>query len=81
MESESKLGKSRDTNQIMSIIYKTPKIRLLPEYEIYNSILGQPNLHLKESYDESIIIQIKELLLKKEISYKQIKNILTKNIK
>jgi hypothetical protein len=48
-------------------------IRLLPEYEIYDSILGKPNRDLNEKYNETIIRHIKTLLTYDDITYNKIK--------
>ena len=54
------------------MVYKTTKIQILPEYEIYNSIIGRPNK--KEPYNENIIHDIKTLMLKENITYDKIKD-------
>ena len=61
-------------NQFSSMMVRIPKIRLLPEYEIYNSILGIPDRSNNCSYDKNIIKNIKLLLEKPDISYKKIKD-------
>jgi hypothetical protein len=61
-------------NQVTSMVFKTTKIRLLPEYEIYDSILGKPKKELQEKYDEHIISIIKTLLDKENCTYNKIKN-------
>ena len=63
-----------DANEVTSLIFKTTKIRLLPEYEIYNSILGKPKKELQEKYDENIITEIKTLLKKEDCTYDKIKS-------
>jgi hypothetical protein len=56
-----------DKNSIISMVYKTTKIRILPEYELYNSILGKP---AKQSpYNEEIINDIKTLMTRPNITY------------
>ena len=60
-------------NQVTSMVFKTTKIRLLPEYEIYDSILGKPKKELQEKYDEHIINIIKTLLDKENCTYSKIK--------
>ncbi len=61
-------------SELASIVYKTHMIRLLPEYELYDSIIGKPNRQLKEKYNEDVIQYIKLLLLTDEIEYNTIKN-------
>jgi hypothetical protein len=67
----------RDANEIMSMVFKTSMIKLLPEYEIYDNIFGKPKRELKEKYDENIIQKIKELLKEDDITYKKIKECIT----
>jgi hypothetical protein len=63
----------RDNNEIMSMMFKTSMIRLLPEYEIYDSIIGKPKKDLNEVYDENIITHIKNMLSEEDITYNKIK--------
>jgi hypothetical protein len=56
-----------DKNSIISMVYKTTKIRILPEYELYNSILGKPNK--KTPYNDAIINDIKTLMTRPNITY------------
>ena len=74
--SEKNQSNTSEPNKIVNMVYKTSMIRLLPEYEIYNSIIGKPN---KSSYDENIINEIKRLLKEENISYTKIKTIITTN--
>jgi len=59
--------------QFASLIYKTTKIRLLPEYEVYDSIFGKPKREKAESYKADLIDKIKLLLAKDDITYSFIK--------
>lgn len=63
----------RDPNEVMSMVFKTSMIRLLPEFEIYDSILGKPSRELNEKYDEKIINHISLLLGQDDITYHKIK--------
>jgi hypothetical protein len=63
-------------NEVTSMIFKTTKVRLLPEYEIYDSILGKPKKELEERYDENIIATIKCLLEKEDCTYHKIQSII-----
>jgi hypothetical protein len=69
----SKKNKGKNENEIMTMVFNTSMIKLLPEYEIYNSILGKPLKELSQTYDESIIETIKDLLEKEDITYYVIK--------
>jgi hypothetical protein len=44
-------------------------IRLKPEYEIYDVILGKPNRNNNEKYDMIIISEIEFLLKKNDINF------------
>ena len=80
-ESEAKINNKRDANQIVNMIYKTTRIRLLPEYEIYNSVIGQPDRKSNEPYNEDIITDIKQLLMQERITFSKIKDFLEKKYK
>jgi len=61
------------TKEVMSMVFKTTKIRLLPEYEIYDNILGKPNKQLNQKYNEYVLSMIKEFLGKEDCTYSKIK--------
>ena len=65
-------------SELVSMVYRTSMIKLLPEYEIYDSILGKPRRELKEKYDEEVISTIKRLLLMDEMDYNGIKKYIEK---
>lgn len=62
----------------ISFIYKTTMIRLKPEYEIYDSILGKPQKINKQTYNDNIIKEIQKLILQENINYEKIKNYIEK---
>ena len=62
----------REKNNIINMVYRTTKIRLIPEYEIYNYIIGKPDRKLSETYDEKIINDIKQLMSQQGITYDKI---------
>ena len=68
------MNSKRDSNEIMTMVFKTSMIKLLPEYEIYNSIFGKPKRELNEKYDDDVISKIKELLKEDDITYRKIKD-------
>jgi hypothetical protein len=76
---ETKNKFNTDPNDFTSMFVKMPKIRLLPEYEIYNSILGKPDRLKNEFYDEEIISIIKSQMNCPDITYKKIKETLLKS--
>lgn len=78
---ENELYSSKTKNELVSMIFKTTTIKLLPEYELYDSIIGKPKKELKQKYNENIIINIKNLLLKENITYKKIKDFIENNYK
>jgi hypothetical protein len=67
-----------ETTNLSTMIYKTVMIKLKPEYEIYNLILGKPNKALNEIYVEEIIKDIEKLLLQDNISFNKIKEFISK---
>ena len=73
-------SKEKEQEQIVSMIFRLTPIRLLPEYELYNSILGKPNRELNEVYDMEKIRMIQILLQRENIDYDQIKKYLEMNI-
>jgi hypothetical protein len=67
--------KTYDKNNIINMVYKTTKIRIMPEYEIYNSIIGKPNR--EKPYDIIIIEDIKNQMIKPNITYDKINKYIT----
>ena len=67
---EDKNKKMYDKNNIINMVYKTTKIQILPEYEIYNLIIGKPTK--KEPYNDNIINDIKSLITTENIPYDKI---------
>jgi hypothetical protein len=65
-----------ESKDFSTIIYKTTNVRLKPEYEIYDNILGKPDKKLNEKYDEEIINYIQRLLAIENINFNKIKNII-----
>jgi hypothetical protein len=68
-----------DKNNIISMVYRTVRIQILPEYEIYNSILGKPEKG--ETYNENIINDIKVLIVKESITYDKISDFIKRKYK
>jgi len=59
---------------IAKLSVKIPRIRLKPELELYNMIIGKPE---KNAYDKKIVDYISDLLTKEYITFREIKNKLT----
>lgn len=59
--------------EVISMIFKTTAIKLLPEYELYDNLIGKPKREYKEKYNEEIIYDIKELLRNPDINYTKMK--------
>lgn len=76
---ENNMTTDLNTNEIVSLIFKTTKIRLLPEYEIYDNIIGKPKKELNQTYKEDVISIIKKLLEQENMTYFKIKEYITKN--
>lgn len=62
----------------ISFVYKTSMIKLKPEYEIYDSILGKPQKNNKQTYNENIINEIQKLMTMENINYDKIKDYIVK---
>uniref|UniRef100_A0A6C0B9Y6 Uncharacterized protein n=1 Tax=viral metagenome TaxID=1070528 RepID=A0A6C0B9Y6_9ZZZZ len=61
------------TNEFTSIVYKTAMIKLKPEYELYDTILGKPKREKNQSYNDSTILYIQHLLAKENMTFQKIK--------
>ena len=59
------------SENVSTMYYKTSLIKLKPEYEIYNVIIGKPNK--KEKYNDLIISDIKLLLKNNNIVFNTIR--------
>lgn len=78
IDTEKQINSLKDPNDVVTMIYKTSMIRLVPEYEIYNSILGRPKKELSEKYNEEIIIDIKQMMKNDMVSFYKIKDFIEK---
>jgi len=78
IDTEGQIAGQRDPNDVITMVYKTTMIQILPEYEIYNSILGKPKREMNQSYNEDIINDIKQLMSLENISYNKINEFITK---
>ena len=68
-ELEKKLyGKNND---IGTIIFRTKMIKLRPEFEVYNLLIGKPEKNM--SYDDDILSYIKQLITQENITFDKIK--------
>lgn len=47
VEKDGKITGKKDLSNIVSMVYTTSTIRLLPEFEIYNVIIGKPKRRIK----------------------------------
>ena len=68
-----------DEDNVCRFVYKTSMIKLKPEYDLYNLIIGPPNLANNERHDPLIIENIKQLISQPNINFQNIKTILLKN--
>jgi hypothetical protein len=60
-------------NNLTNIVYKTAMISLKPEYGLYNMIVGVPDFIAGQSYNPSILAEIRVLLVAPNVSYEIIK--------
>ena len=64
---------SQRSDEFTSIVYKTTMIRLKPEYEVYDAIYGKPKRELKQFYNEQVVLFIRRLMNKENITFIKIK--------
>lgn len=79
---ENKMYKNKDSSNIgnedlSQVIYKTTMIRLKPEFELYDNIIGKPKREKNELYNEIIIKDIQDLMKNDNINFNKIKEIIT----
>jgi len=65
-------------NNLTNIVYKTAMISLKPEYSLYNMIVGVPDFIAGQSYNPSILNEIRLLLVAPNVSYDIIKADITR---
>jgi hypothetical protein len=58
--------------KIAQLVYEIPALKIKPEYEIYNYILGKPNQKRQETYNIHIIDDINKLLELDDIEFNAI---------
>ena len=73
---ETKLYGS-DCSTVSTILFKTVMIRLKPELEFYNLVLGKPNLSAGEKYKTAVIDDILLMLEVPNVTFEQMKNFIT----
>lgn len=61
-----------DKNNIVQMVYRTTKIRLMPEYELYHMLVGKPNLPNHECYQEDILQDIRQFMVRDRVQFEQI---------
>ena len=77
-ENEKQLNKvDSSKNQVASMMYKTAMIKIKPEYELYNAILGRPKRELNETHREAIIKDIQKCMIMENITFQKMKEIIT----
>lgn len=72
LESMEKQLYQNPKNQIISMVYRTTMIKLKPEYELYDHILGKPLREKQESYREEVIEEIQRTMMLEDVSYQKI---------
>ena len=77
LEDMEKKMYGKDNNQIISMIYRTAMIKLKPEYELYNSIIGKPKGEENKSYNEEIISDIQKYMVIENVTYNMIKDLIS----
>lgn len=72
LESMEKQLYQNPKNQIISMVYRTTMIKLKPEYELYDHILGKPMREKQETYREEVIEEIQRTMMFEDINYQKI---------
>jgi len=76
---ETKLYGKNGSEPIIHMIYRTTMIKLKPEYELYDNILGKPKREENQTYREDIIQDIQKWMIMENTNYEKIqKNVLDK---
>lgn len=55
-------GKAYAGDGLGQLYYQTARVRLLPEFELYNALVGAPDMRKGERYDMAKVAVIKDLL-------------------
>ena len=63
--------------QIISMVYRTTMIKLKPEYELYDAILGKENRDANKNYKEDIIKDIQKQMILENTDFQKIKEYIT----
>jgi len=72
-------GDGNINTNFSTMIYTTNTIiKLKPEYELYNLILGKPDKKLNQQYNSDIVLNIKKLLTNDNINFNIIKETIIK---
>jgi hypothetical protein len=74
---ERKMGMVPSTD-LQDITYRTKtQIKLKPEYEVYDAIIGRPVIKNNEKYNDIVIKDIERLLRYNNVDFNKIKNFIT----
>ena len=63
----------KESDKNISLIYQTTMIKLKPEYELYDNILGKPLKSKKQKYNDDIINDLQKWMTMDNITYEKIK--------
>ena len=75
---EKKVYGNHQKDQIISMVYTTTMIKLKPEYELYDSIIGKPKRENKQTYRQEIIDDIAKYMILENINYQKIHDFIIK---
>ena len=70
-----------NTETGLNIVYKLQMIKLKPEYDLYNLIVGAPNYSNNEEYNPEIIQDIQSIMAYANVTYDMVKMIITRKWK
>ena len=68
---------SNETNEIINMVYRTTLIKIMPEYEIYDNIIGKPKREENQVYKEDIIQDIQRYMLLENTTFQIIRDKIT----
>ena len=68
---------SNETNEIINMVYRTTMIKIMPEYEIYDNIIGKPKREENQVYKEDIIQDIQRYMLLENTTFQIIRDKIT----
>ena len=70
-------AKKTSDNEIINMVYRTTMIKIKPEYELYDNIIGKPKREENMFYKEDIIKDIQKYMMLENTSFEIIQKYIT----